>query len=73
MKLKVRVSPHAPKNEVTVQGDEYMVRVRAVPEDNKANEAVINLLAKHFKVSKTSVRIVSGFTGRHKIIEIRSG
>ena len=73
MRLKVRVSPHAPKDEVIIQGDEYVVRVRAVPQDNKANEAVINLLAKHFKVAKTSVRIVSGFTGRHKIIEIRSG
>ncbi len=73
MKLKVRVSPHAAKDEVTKQGDEYVVRVRAVPEDNKANEAVITLLARHFKVSKKSVRIISGFTGRHKIIEIRSG
>ena len=73
MRLKVRVSPHAPKDEVIKQGDEYVVRVRALPADNKANEAVINLLAKHFKVAKTSVRIVSGFTGRHKIIEIRSG
>ncbi|MGA2158140.1 MAG: DUF167 domain-containing protein [Dehalococcoidia bacterium] len=73
MKLKVRVSPHAPKDEVIIQGDEYVVRVRAVPQDNKANEAVINLLAKHFKVAKTAVRIISGFSGRHKIIEIRSG
>ncbi|MGA2369005.1 MAG: DUF167 domain-containing protein [Dehalococcoidia bacterium] len=56
-----------------IQGDEYVVRVRALPQDNKANEAVINLLAKHFKVAKTSVRIVSGLTSRHKIIEIRSG
>ncbi|MHB8085070.1 MAG: DUF167 domain-containing protein [Dehalococcoidia bacterium] len=73
MRLKVRVSPHAPKDEVIIQGEEYVVRVRAVPEDNKANEAVINLLAKHFKIAKSGVRIVSGFTGRHKIIEIRSG
>ena len=73
MRLTVRVSTHASKDEVIRQGDEYVVRVRAVPQDNKANEAVIGLLAGHFKVNKQSVRIISGFTGRHKIIEIRSG
>ena len=73
MKLNVRVSPHAAKDEVIRQGDQYVVRVRAVAEGNKANESVRELLAKHFKVTKRAVRIVSGFTGRNKIIEIRSG
>jgi uncharacterized protein (TIGR00251 family) len=44
------------------------VRERAV--DGAANKAVIELLAKHFGVTKSSVEIESGFTGRHKRVRI---
>jgi uncharacterized protein len=54
-------------------GDEYVVRVMATPHDGKANESAISLLAKHFKVPKSAVRIVTGATGRNKIVEIRMG
>lgn len=48
-------------------------RVRAVPEDGKANEALIALLAKTLGVPKSSVRIVSGASARLKRIEIADG
>jgi len=73
MKIKIRVTPHASREEVIKQGDEYIVRVKEAPHDGKANEAVISILAKHFHVTRASVRIVSGMTGRNKIIEIRAG
>ena len=38
--------------------------------DGAANEGMINLLAKHFGVSKSKVQIVSGFTSRIKRIEV---
>ena len=49
------------------------MRVRAVPEDGKANQAVIELLAKHFHVARAAVRIVSGASVRTKIVEIAGG
>jgi uncharacterized protein (TIGR00251 family) len=73
MKIKVRVIPHSLKEEVVRTGDEYTLRVKAVPREGQANEAVISLVAAHFKVSKASVRITSGLTARHKIIEIKTG
>lgn len=73
MKIKVRVIPQSLKEEVVRTGDEYTVRVKARPREGQANEAVINLLATHFKVSKASVRITSGLTARHKIVEITTG
>ena len=43
------------------------------PEDGRANEAVIELLAEHFDVPKGSLRIVRGHTSRQKVIEIQFG
>ena len=45
-------------------------RVRAVPEDGKANEALIGLLAKTLSLPKSTFRIASGATSRLKRIEI---
>jgi len=45
-------------------------RVRAVPEDGKANAALMALLAASLDVPKSSVRIASGATGRLKRVEI---
>ncbi|MGD0857272.1 MAG: DUF167 domain-containing protein [Dehalococcoidia bacterium] len=72
MKINVKVMPHSIREEVLKQGDDYVVRVKAMPQDGKANEAVIELIAKHFKVPKSVVKIVSGQTGRNKIIDIRA-
>lgn len=41
-------------------------RVRAAPEDGRANEALIELLAKALRTSKSSVSIAGGETGRVK-------
>ena len=70
MKIKIRVMPNSSKEEVVRQDTEYIVRVKAPAQEGKANEAVIRVLAEHFKVSKSSIRIVSGFSGKHKIVEI---
>lgn len=45
-------------------------RVSAPAVDGKANEALINLLAKHFNVKKSNVEIVKGHTNRQKIINV---
>lgn len=46
------------------------VRVSAPPVEGEANEALERLLAKVLKVSKSSVRVVSGTTARLKQVEI---
>ena len=73
MKINVKVRPHSSREEVLKVDDEYVVRVRATQHEGKANEAVIKLLSKHFKVPKTAIVIVTGATGRNKIVEIREG
>ena len=49
--------------------DELIVYLRAKPHDGEANDALIKLLAKHFDVPKTTIKIVRGDKNRKKLIE----
>jgi uncharacterized protein (TIGR00251 family) len=53
-----------------VEEGRLKIRVTVPPEEGKANRAVIELLAKALKVSKSSIRIKRGTTGRMKTLEI---
>ena len=46
------------------------VRVRELPIDGKANDAVIEALAKHHGVPKSRMRLVSGESSKHKTFTI---
>ena len=71
MKLLLRVKPHAKEDKIiqTAPG-EYQVWVKAAPVDGKANEAVTRVLAGHFHVAKSCVKILSGQNARVKRVEI---
>ena len=45
------------------------IYLRAKPHDGEANSALLNLLAKHFRVPKTSIKISRGSHSRTKLIE----
>jgi uncharacterized protein (TIGR00251 family) len=64
------VNPHARKAEVkqNTEGD-WVVSVRAPAREGKANRALIELLASHFKLAKSSVRIIHGQTGKRKLVQ----
>jgi uncharacterized protein (TIGR00251 family) len=71
MKISIMVKPNSRKEEVIAAAEgEYTVRVSAPPVEGKANERVIELLAKHFGVPKSRVTILRGASGRRKIVEI---
>jgi hypothetical protein len=46
------------------------VRVRAAPVDGAANAALLRLLADRIDVARGAVRLVSGSSGRRKLIEV---
>ena len=74
--LHVRVTPNAGRDalEGVLTRDDgtvvLAVRVKAVPEDGKANAAVIALLAKALGVSKSSIDVTAGHTARQKTLVI---
>lgn len=48
----------------------FLVSVKEPPVNGKANAAIIKLLAKHFWVPQSSVRILVGHTSKEKVVEI---
>lgn len=71
LRIAVTVKPQARKESVTqISESEYRVAVHAPPVDGKANRAVIELLAEHFSVPKSSIKIIRGESARKKLIEI---
>ena len=71
MKIQVKVKPNSKTEEVSQEGDSFVVRVKEPPKEGKANQAIIKLLAQHFGVPQSRVRILSGFKTKHKVIEIK--
>ncbi|TSC92803.1 MAG: hypothetical protein Athens101428_797 [Candidatus Berkelbacteria bacterium Athens1014_28] len=71
MKVEVRVVPKARIEQITpdlVGG--FKIWVRPEPKEGKANIRVTEILAKHFSVSKSRVKLISGYKSRTKIFEI---
>jgi uncharacterized protein (TIGR00251 family) len=71
MRIYVKISPRSSRNEVTKTGEgEYKVRVTAPPVDGEANEMLIRVLADHFKVRRSLIKIIGGKSAKIKIVEI---
>ncbi|MDP1607857.1 MAG: DUF167 domain-containing protein [Chlamydiales bacterium] len=69
--LSVKVTPKSSKNEIVGwENDELKIRLRAVPEKGKANELLIEFLAKTLHIAKSQIILVSGSTSRHKRLMI---
>ena len=70
MKIQVKVKPNSRTEELSQEGDSFIVKVKEPPKEGKANRAVIKLLADHFGIPRSQVRILSGFRSRNKVIEV---
>ena len=71
MRITVKAKPSAREEKVEKTGENtYTVSVKEPPVKGKANEAIKNALAVYFKTGSVSVKIVSGYSSRNKIIEI---
>ena len=71
MIIKVKVTPGAKEDKVMgYDGNLLRLKVTAPPDKGKANQAVVDLLAIHFKIPKRCVIIKSGQTSRLKTVII---
>jgi uncharacterized protein len=52
-------------------GDAWKVRVAEAPERGRANDAVLELVAKSLSVPRRDVELVSGHGARDKVVELR--
>jgi len=74
MRIYVRVTPRASKNEVVkISEGDYKVKLTAPPVDGKANSMLLKILAEHFNIPKSSLQIIGGKSSRTKIVDIIGG
>jgi uncharacterized protein len=69
--LWLRIQPRASREEVVgVSGDAIRIRLTAPPVDGAANEALVRFLAVRLEVPRSAVELVSGLTGRTKLVAV---
>ncbi|MDT9013612.1 MAG: hypothetical protein RL671_2281 [Pseudomonadota bacterium] len=69
-RLTLRVTPGARVEAVAIEAGRVVVKVRAKPEDGKANAAVLDLLATALGVATSRLRLLRGATGRDKQVQL---
>lgn len=78
IQFAVRVSPRASRQAVEgivrdADGAKLLkIAVNAPPDDGKANQAVLALLAKTIGIAKTRLSLVSGATARKKVVRLEA-
>lgn len=76
LKVRVRLHPAGRADQVlgVVEDAAGQVALKAsvtkAPEGGKANAALIKLLAKEWKVAKTTVEVIQGSTSRAKVLSL---
>ena len=69
--FRVQVVPRSSRSEVVGEHNGALrVRLAAPPVDGAANEELIHVLAKTFKVSRSAITILSGHSSRLKQVSI---
>jgi len=69
--LRVRVQPRSSKDALAGEREgALVVRLKAPPVDGAANEALARFLGKALDVAPSAVRIVSGSSGRNKLVAV---
>lgn len=74
MRVNLIIKPNSKHREEVVTNDDGSLTVytKQPAVEDKANESVIKLVAKHFGVSKSQVGIVRGHSSKRKTISIEN-
>ena len=71
LSLRVRVQPRASRDALSGEREgALVVRLTAPPVEGAANEALARFLGKALGVAPSAVRVVSGATGRNKVVRV---
>jgi len=69
--IRIKVKPNARESRLEPGADgSWNARLKSPPVDGKANEELIELVARHFGCRKSAVSIRSGASGRMKVVRI---
>lgn len=68
--LNIKVITKSSKNEIFLDNGVIKVKITEVPENGKANKAIIDLFSKTFKIPKNKINIIKGLKSSNKTIKI---
>lgn len=67
--LSVKVKPKACQRQIEqINSSEYKVSVTSPPSKGQANKEVIEILASHFDIPPSRIKILRGERARHKLV-----
>ncbi|MBS3931803.1 MAG: DUF167 domain-containing protein [Sphingomonadales bacterium] len=69
-RLALRVTPGARIETIELGEGVVLIKVRSKPQDGKANEAVLALLAEALGVATSRLQLLRGATGRDKLVRL---
>jgi UPF0235 protein mflv_3569 len=72
MKISIHLKPNSRHREEVVSNDDgsLIVYTKAPAIEGRANLATVKLLAKHFGVAPSKVKLVRGAASKYKVFEI---
>jgi len=76
IRVAIRLTPNAATEQIVgivadAQGNGVLrIAVTAVPEQGRANKAMIKFLAKHWRFPKSSMTVIQGSKDRNKVLNI---
>lgn len=73
VKVKASAKANAVNDFITVNDKIYLkLSIKAIPEKGKANEEIINYLAKEWQLNKSNLEIIKGQTSNLKTLLIKN-
>jgi hypothetical protein len=71
MKISIRVKPNSKESQIEEIGpNQLLVKVKAPPRENRANQEVMEILSKHFQIPRSRISILSGLKSKQKVVKI---
>ncbi len=72
MKIFVKAKPNAKEERVEkIDDNHFIISVKEPPKQGKANAAIVRVLADYFKITYSRICLVSGFTCKEKLFEVK--
>ena len=68
----VKVITKASVDKIYLENNIIKVKIREIPENGKANKAIIELFSKTFKIPKKDINIIKGLKSSNKTIQFLS-
>lgn len=70
--VQFKILPNSSKNEIIKTDDGIKIKITAQPIDGKANKALVEFLAREFKMPKSSIEILKGLSTKEKKVFFKS-